>query len=304
MPNKYTRMAIRTMALTMALIVLLSSTLAQASQEVEIQGLSFPVDSESIDLGDLKLSMKELTVFLDQFPNLTRVDMFGTKVNKEDIELLVSRYPNIKFGWTIHIFGKKKGHDVRTDQTAFSTLHGDCYSHSSEQLEVLKYCTELRALDLGHNLVRDLSFLSGLTKLRVLILACNDVSDLTPLSNMTEMEYLELFSNRITDITPLLNMPRLVDLNLIYNKLPNIEVLKQMPQLRRLWVAHCVKGLQGKKLQELQSALPNTQIIAVGDPTQNGWRKHPHYDTIYRMFNETKTYEPFEDMPWPEDDAY
>ncbi|MBQ9263253.1 MAG: leucine-rich repeat domain-containing protein [Clostridia bacterium] len=281
--------------LWLALLMWLLPSLGLAEVgSVTLQGLSFPADAQEIDLGDLKVTMKELTAFLDQFPRVRHVDMFGTKVNKEDIEALVKRYPDVTFGWTIHIFGKKGGHDVRTDQTAFSTLHGDCYSHSSEQLEVLKYCTELRALDLGHNRVKDLSFLQGLTKLRVLILACNEIKDLSPLAGMTEMEYLELFSNSISDLSPLLNMPYLMDLNLTYNKVSGIEALCRMPQLKRLWVGHCIKNLPGAKLQSLKDALPDTQIIAEGEPTQNGWRKHAPYDVLHEMFQQGE-YIPFAD---------
>ena len=277
---------------------MLSSVVALGEAGVVTLGeLSFAVGSEAIDLGDMELTMEELTAFLDQFPNLVHVDMFGTQVEKDDIELLTARYPDVKFGWTIHIFGKRKGHIVRTDQTAFSTLHGDCYSHSSEQLEVLKYCTELRALDLGHNRIQDISFLSGLTKLRVLILACNSIKDISPLANMPELEYVELFSNKIKDLSPLTGLTHLMDLNLIYNRVPDTTELLKMPHLKRLWVAHCIPNLKGKTLNALYEALPDTQVIVNGEPTQNGWRKHPHYDVLQLMFQNGE-YIPFEDS-WP-----
>lgn len=277
--------------------MLLPLTVLGEAEVVQLGELSFPVDSTTIDLADMKLSMKELTAFLDRFPDLAHVDMFGTQVDKDDIELLTSRYPNVTFGWTIHIFGKNKGHNVRTDQTAFSTLHGDCYPHSSEQLEVLRYCTELRALDLGHNRLNDISFLSGMTKLRVLILAGNDIKDISPLANMPELEYVELFSNKINDLSPLTELPHLMDLNLTYNRVPDTAELLKMPHLKRLWVAHCIPNLKGKTLNALYEALPDTQVIVEGEPTQNGWRKHPHYDVLKLMF-QTGEYIPFEDS-WP-----
>lgn len=286
----------RALLIALALVLLVSSVLAEAGI-VTIGTMTFSTDSDTIDLGDMECTMEELTAFLDQFPNLAHVDMFGTQVEKDDIELLTSRYPDVKFGWTIHIWGKRGGHIVRTDQTAFSTLHGDCYSHSTEQLEVLKYCTELRALDLGHNRIQDISFLSGLTKMRVLILACNGIKDISPLANMPELEYVELFSNKIRDLSPLTGLTHLMDLNLIYNRVPDTTELLKMPHLKRLWVAHCIPNLKGKTLNALYEALPDTQVIVNGEPTQNGWRDHPHYDVLQRMF-QSGEYIPFEDS-WP-----
>ncbi len=285
----------RAAAVTLAFLMLLPVCSAGGEGNAVMLGaMSFPADSESIDLGDMTMPMDQLTAFLDQFPHLSHVDMFGTKVKKEEIQLLTSRYPGVTFGWTIHIFGKGKGHDVRTDQTAFSTLHGDCYDHSSDQLDVLRYCTELRALDLGHNRITDISFLSGMTKLRVLILACNEIKDISPLANMPDLEYVELFSNKISDLSPLTGLPHLMDLNLTYNRVPDTVELSKMTQLKRLWVGHCVPKLQGKMLNALCAALPNTQVIAEGEPTQNGWRKHPHYDVLLPMF-QSGQYIPFED---------
>lgn len=279
------------------LALLLTLPLHAVCEEVTFHELTFSADAQSIDLADLAVSMDELTAFLDQFPALTHVDMFGTKVQKADIELLTERYPDVTFGWTIHIFGKGKGHDVRTDQTAFSTLHGDCFSHYSNQLDVLRYCTELRALDIGHNLVNDLSFLSDLKELRVLILACNCIEDISVLAELDKLEYLELFSNNIHDLSPLANLTHLMDLNLTYTRPKNIDMLYEMPFLKRLWMGHSYP-LDKKSLGELQEALPDTELIAHGDPTQNGWRIHPHYDVLHDMFA-SGVYIPFDDS-WTE----
>ena len=69
---------------------------------------------------------------------------------------------------------------------------------------MLKYCTDLRALDIGHQAITDLSVIGEhLTELRVLIIADNKVTDLTPLSNLRHLHYLEFFVNRVSDLSPL-----------------------------------------------------------------------------------------------------
>ena len=191
------------------------------------------------------------------------------------------------------------------DFSAFSTLHGSCLPHTSRELDALRYCTELRALDIGHNNVKDLSFLEPLTHLRVLILACNpELKDLSPLANLQDLEYLELFSTAVTDISPLSGLTRLLDLNLANNRIRNWSLLGEMKSLRRLWVP-----VGNAKADTLRLSLPDTLVVNHGQPTGNGWRiledgtRDPHYQVIYEMFRGSD-YIPFADSaPWPDEPA-
>lgn len=275
------------------LLTLLFSA-AQAEETVTFGSLTVDKNATYIDLGDQVVKdWNAFDAFLGKLPKLEKVDMFSTIVEKQDINQLVAKFPEIKFGWTIHITAK---HYIRTDQTAFSTLHGNCSKHNSRTFEVLKYCTELRALDLGHNDITDISFLKDLTKLRVLILACNpDLRDLRPLSNLKELEYLELFSCDVRDLSALMELPNLMDLNLSYNRNFCVNrVLVQMPQLDRLWISYTSLLYNDTAVKQLREALPNTTIVTTGQPTDNGWRECEHYDKIYEIFH-TDRYIPFED---------
>lgn len=274
---------------------------AAAADSVSFGSVSFPREAEAIDLGEQTVEDWDAFIaFLGGFPNLKQVDMFSTIVEKKQINRLVEAFPDIHFGWTIHITHK---HYIRTDQTAYSTLHGQCAPHPSKVFEVLKYCTELRALDLGHNTLTDLSFLEPLTHLRVLILACNpNLKNIQVLSGLKDLEYIELFSTAITDLTPLGDLPHLMDLNVANNRISKWKVLLEMPQLRRLWIP-----VNDKNADLLREALPDTKVVNHGQPTGNGWRRfedeteHPHYSVIYRMFREDQ-YIPFEESaPWPEE---
>lgn len=249
-----------------------------------------------LDLGERVLSMEELTALLDASPSLRRVDMYANVVEKPQIDYLAERYPQIDFGWTIHIPGRFEGHTVRTDQTAFSTLHGNCITHTSEDFSVLQYCRDLQALDLGHNVIEDISFLSGLTKMKILILACNRISDLSPLSGMRDLEYVELFSNPISDLSPLYDLPHLTDVNVAYLELTDPDALFHFPAAQRLWVSRCMKGkynLKKAQLRALREAYPDTVICSQGEPTEGGWRRHPHYDVMKKCFL-TGVYSPFQ----------
>ena len=251
-------------------------------------------DAEAIDLGgQTGDSWDGFLAFLRQLPRLRQVDMFETVVTPEDIDLLVREFPDIRFGWTIHF---ARNHTIRTDATAFSTLHGACSRHSSSDFAVLQYCTELRALDLGHNNITDISFLRSMPELRVLILADNArLTGAEVIGELEHLEYLELFSCNQTDVSFLSGLTHLTDLNIAWNRIGDLSVLAEMPQLRRLWISKA--GRIGKDtLASLQSALPDCEIMTQGEPTMNGWREHPHYDTIYEIFH-TDAYLPFDDAP-------
>ena len=274
--------------------LLLTAGAVCAEDTVSFQGVTVEKTAEYLDMGETVIQdLAAFERFLDQLPALRQVDMFETPVNKRQIEELVSRFPNIEFGWTIHIAA---AHYIRTDATAFSTLHGECMGHSSQDFEVLKYCKNLRALDIGHNDVMDLSFLRNLPKLRVLILADNPIHDLTPLADLKELEYLELFSCDFRDITPLTELPHLLDLNICNNKnMYQYSVMLDLsPTIKRLWVSELGVYISAARVAELRSVMPDAIFSTDDHPTANGWRVGEHYDTIYEIFH-TGVYRPFSD---------
>ena len=282
--------------LMLALIgaLLLAAGAVRAEETVSFQGVTVEKTAEYLDMGDVKIQdLAAFERFLDQLPALRQVDMFETPVNRRQIEELVARFPNIEFGWTIHIAA---AHYVRTDATAFSTLHGECMGHSSQDFEVLKYCKNLRALDIGHNDVVDLNFLRNLPKLRVLILADNPIHDISPLADLKELEYLELFSCYFWDMTPLTELPHLLDLNICNNK--NVYqysvMLELSPTIKRLWISEMGVIIGPQRVAELKTVMPDAIFSIEDHPTANGWRKGEHYETIYEIFH-TGVYKPFSD---------
>lgn len=290
----------RRMGLVLLMILLLWSSAAYGEgSEVTYRDyggkITVPADTEYIDLGKMKVSDYGIfEKFLDQLPNIRRVDMYTTHMFKKHADRLSERYPQIEFGWTLY-FGD---HTLRTDAAVFSTLHDTIMRrHTSEELEVLRYCRGLRALDLGHNDLTDISFLADLGELRLLILADNRIEDLSPLSGLEKLEYIELFDNRVTGFEPLTGLTKLMDLNVAHNLAADIAPLQEMAWLDRLWLYDCTKdaaAASGAEMDALRAALADTQIDSVSLGTEGGWRDHPHYDVLFRMFK-GKEYLPFED---------
>lgn len=272
------------------------------SPDLIFKNFSAPADSEYLDLGRVTVGRDDFERFydyLDQFPNLKKVDMFASTVREAEADAMTARFPQVDFGWTM----KVGGYTVRTDDTSFSTRHGNESTRFGwETFRMLLYCKNLKALDLGHNRIDDLSFLYDLPQLKVLILADNKISDLTPIAFQKELEYIELFRNEIMDLSPLSGLEHLVDLNLVFNRIEDLSPLEKITSLERLWVNHYNSynvdtAMDQESLAKLKEALPGTLVDTTAvSPTGNGWRKHPRYDCIARMFRSGGQYEPFPEV--------
>lgn len=257
---------------------------------------SWDQDASEIDLKEVQVTdFAALRPFLSCFPKLTRFDMFSTLITKEEMDALSALFPEIRFGWTFKI----AEHTLRTDMTAFSTLHSKrSIEHSSEQFEALKYCRDLQALDIGHNKVTDISFLRYLPNLRVLIIALNYITDISEVGKLEKLEYLEMFRNRVTDLSPLKNLKNLVDLNICFNKVKDYSPILELKKLERLWVynsnGYSTNNMTDPKVVEmLKQALPNCHVDGISYSTLGGWREHPRYFVINDVFKSFK-YRPFE----------
>lgn len=239
-------------------------------------------------------SVEAVEACIARLPNLTKISLLDSGLSQDQCGELFDAHPEIKFVFWI-TFGHYK---IRTDVTAFSTQLGDGnrYGYNDRTFEPIRYCTDLMMLDLGHNGITSLENFKGLTKLKVLILADNKITNIDPIVNFPDLEFCELFLNDITDMSPLTGLTKLMDLNIFYNPVgSNYEVLKEMTWLDRLWCGGC--RLSSAQIRDLRTALPHTKINTEGrGSTGKGWRKHSHYETLKRMYEEER-YIPFEDSP-------
>jgi hypothetical protein len=246
------------------------------------------VNAEYIDLGKVRVEdYDKFIAFLRKLPNIKKVDMFATQIYTKNIDLLAEAFPDVEFGWTMRI----GDHWVRTDVTAFSTLHNNrSPQHTEKQFKYLKYCKNLLALDIGHNAVKDLSFLYDLPNLKVLILACNiELKDITPVGSLTQLEYLELFKNDINDISCLANCTNLIDLNICFNRIKDWSSLHGLSKLERLWLFNSnnwtdAYPVDKEVVKALKENLPYCHVDSTSYSTLGGWREHDRYYVIFHMF--------------------
>lgn len=294
-------------------VLCLSLLLGAALADRTFEGVTVPDDADYVDFGDHAVSdLEGLADFLEGLPNVTRVDMFANEMTKDKCDALAERFPQIRWGWTLVIRSKDHKHLVRTDADAFSTLHNNKSTpHTSEDFAILKYCWNMKALDIGHNAVTDIGFLRDLPELRVLIIACNRVEDISPLADLHYLEYAELFKNRIEDLTPLSGLDHLLDLNICFNRVHDWSPLTSLTQLKRLWCYrsgwyYVNREIPKSEVAMLKQALPNTEIDSTHYSTAGTWRwlnkktMHPHYAVITTIFGADSRhpgtgYVPFED---------
>ncbi|MBR0357425.1 MAG: hypothetical protein IJH54_08095 [Clostridia bacterium] len=262
---------------------------------VTLNGETLDSFTEELDLS--RAQIPDAAAFSDAlgcFPKLKRLEMHFCSLSNEELAAIRDRYPATKVVWTVK-FNKWK---VRTDAVAFSTLQLAPNDNRlrSEHAQVLQYCTDLVALDLGHNNIIDIEWLRPLKKLQVLILADNSkLQNIEAIGTLTKLKYIELFMTSVDDITPLGNLSDLLDVNLCFTKITDITPLLNCKKLERIWFGKDVTAQIGEEgLATLQAAFPDAQYDLVSrSSTYMGWREHPRYHAYIQMFRTNTAVEPF-----------
>lgn len=257
--------------------------------KITVHGMTFATDAEEMDFSGIKMKdTAEVERAAKLMPRLKKVIMCDCGISNEDMDALNQKFPNTQFVWTVTF----SVYTLRTDAQAFcaSDLPEEGYiakKLNSEQLQPLKYCTELIALDLGHMYYKDLSFLENMTKLKYLILVDARYTDISVLANMPDLYYLEIFKNEIEDLSPLLECKNLKHLNIGYTRGFDAGVLKEMTWLERLWFPG--HGLEAEQKQEIIDALKDTNVYMPGYDTDGStggkWREHDVYYEMRNLFD-------------------
>lgn len=232
-------------------------------------------------------------------PDLHSLDMDSCGVSDQDMAAIRDEFPNVKVIWRIW-FGD--AYSVRTDVerilASTPTSGGMLYPGNYDSL---KYCTEVKYLDVGHNDdMSDISFVGYMPKLEVAVLAMANWSDASALANCSELEYLELQTTELSDLTPLAGLTKLEHLNIAYcRNVSDISPLYGLKKLERLWIG-CIDPVPAEQIAEMQRAVPGCEINTevYDDPTGGRWRYvdynelayffilHPRYEELRKQFDD------------------
>lgn len=246
---------------------------------VDLAGTELSSEDTEADISGTKIKDAALIEkTLPYLPKLEKLIMCDCGLSNEELDELNRKFESVKIVWRVR-FGKWS---LRTDATAFSTQQPEkpTYRLTDDQVTVLKYCTDLEMLDLGHQSLTSVEPFADLTNLKVLILADNRISDISPLYKLTKMEYFEMFINRISDISVMEHMPNLTDVNFCWNPITDPTPLYNHQHLERVWMAGY--HMSNAKKREFINALPDTEfdLYSTYGSTNGSWRHNEHFAKI------------------------
>lgn len=233
---------------------------------VTIGGVTIDNKARELDLSGRRIrdieALDHDLILLDYLTESLSIDMCGCGVPNEQMAVWRDRYPLHKFIWEITFGNKIKSWTVRTDIKVFSTtLRADQDDHGTEWMyrDLFLYCTDLVALDLGHNNLKDISLIANLKKLQGLILTDNHITDLSPLAELPELVYLEANKNSFTDISCLAACKKLEHVDVYFNRIKSIKALAACTSLKTLIIADSL--VSDKQIEALQKSLPDCAIV-------------------------------------------
>lgn len=266
---------------------------------VPLQGAEYPDDTDLLSLS----STEGLEEAMAGLPELKTVELYDCEPEIELMDRLYTAYPEVDFLWRF-TFGQegRRQWTVSSDCSCFSSLWTgeESYRYTeADYYPLLRFCRHLRALDLGHSDLGDLTLIGELSELQVLILADNPrITDISPLGKLHDLMYLELFlCCDIEDFSCLFSMPKMMDLNLSYcRNLEDVSFIDVMPDFRSGWFRNSkvtwamVKPYLDSRGQELR--------FVVGYPADLssiafGWRDTERSRAIRKAFLHWKEVEDF-----------
>ncbi len=239
--------------------------------EYTFEGVRYPSDAVRLHAS----SLDGLEDALRALPALEEVELLEAAPTLEELDHLSEQWPDIFWLCELDFHGMP----LRTDILVYSSLQPiGFYRHDdSFYYPLLKYCTRLKALDLGHNAIgpSSMELIGKLTDLQVLILADDCIQDASPLANLKELIFLELFLDKdIEDFSFLCELHKMKDLNLCYCKhLTSLDFMEEMPELEFLMLKYT--GVNPQYFIEQQEAHPGIRMVLYdGDieSTTSGWR--------------------------------
>lgn len=229
-----------------------------------------------IDLNHMPLGDSGAQVFQAArcMKNLEYLDMDSCGISNEVMEQIRAGLPGVKVVWRIW-FGE--AYSVRTDvEKILASKPSVGGLLSDRDVQVLKYCTDVKYLDLGHNMfLTDISFVNYMPELEVFVMAMNDVSDISPLANCPKLEYLEIQTNpNIGDLSPLANCRELAHLNVVQCLyVYDLSPLFGLEKLERFWLGSG-NMVPPEQIELFRQHNPDCELNAFSfnDPTDSGWR--------------------------------
>ena len=256
-------------------------------------GVSFSLADEVVSFNkkNLKRKVEELKLLLPYLRNVKRVDMENCKIDNETMAALRAEFPQPKLVWRVSV----GGYSVRTDAWMIKFSAGGGRALYDKDTVNLKYCTEIKYLDLGHNKIKHMDFVTYMPDLEVCIMY-NPMSNINGIEKCPKLEFFECYSCGLKDLSPLAACTELKHLNVCYNNLTDISPLFGLTKLERLWISR--NNIPAAQIAEFKELVPNCEVnTTTHNPTRGGWRYYdeeftqitPRYELLRQQFRYDRT---------------
>ena len=228
------------------------------------------VEFVCVDIGNE--GVDQIREALDILPNCTYFKLDRCGIDDLTMEKLRDDYPQTKIVWRIFF----AFYNCLTDTEVLRCIR----SLNDENVVPLKYCTDVKYMDMGHNVgLKNFDFLNYMPKLEYVIVVDSDIPSLEAFANCPNLQWLEIVNcQKLTDLSPLANCKNLKGLNISANpKLKDVSALYDLDQMERLFLGD--KGLPQSQLDEIRANLPDTWVTQARRSTETcsynysfGWR--------------------------------
>ena len=258
-------------------------------------GVSFSLADEVVSFNkkNLKRKVEEVRLLLPYLRNVKRVDMEDCSIDNETMAALRDEFPQVKIVWRV----KVGGYSVRTDAWMAKFSAGGSKTLYDKDVANLKYCREMKYLDLGHNKIKHLDgFAPYMPDLEVCIMY-NPMSNIKGIEGCTKLEFFECYSCGLKDISPLAACTELKHLNVCYNNLSDITPLFGLTKLERLWISRN-PNIPASQIAQFKELVPGCEVnTTTQNPTRGGWRYYdeeftqitPRYALLREQFRYDET---------------
>lgn len=241
----------------------------------DVFGKPVSLDDDCLDFNHIQMddNGEKLCGVIRTLRSFTYLDADFTGIDNAVMEQLREDYPDADINWRVW-FGTN--YSVRTDVERIIASNPDTDCLTGLDTQVLKYCTKVRFIDIGHNKVDDISFIANMPELESAVICLNEWSDLSPIVNCKKLNYLEINDTACTDLSPLSALTSLEHLNIGNLKIEKgWEALENLTNLKRLWITSQTY-VPPDVLQSLKASLPHTVINTDQASTDLGeWRWLP-----------------------------
>lgn len=246
--------------------------------EFEFFGQILSTGAERVEFVDVQMgdaAEQEIRDALDKLVNCTYFKLDNCGLSNEVMAKIRDDYPHIKIVW--RVFQHNKNRSWLTDTEVVRAVYGIDDTNS----DFLKYCTDAKYIDLGHNTnMIDISFCAYMPNLEIAILSGSPIKDLSPLSNCKKLEFLEIaWCGHITDVSPLAACDSLKFLNIGHTSIKNVDTLTGLKLELLSFVNSGNKvGMTEAQWKDIQAKMPGCTITysplkdSNANPYGVGWR--------------------------------